>query len=149
MKRIEFSNHANKRLRERRQDGVMHEDVYAACHLAKEILFKGVPDNLRLSGFTSKAGVTFDIVVVDKDNYLLIVTVIGRKKKVRKYGRFREYGIDDKLPYKKKMQLYRKLKKKERNFIEKGYTCHPRYRKDAGQKEGIGQTHNRIEESVR
>lgn len=122
-KRILFSNHANKRMKEPRQDGVRIEDVHAACHLAKEILIKNVPKEFELKGFISEEGYRFDIVVVDSVIYtgekvLLIVTVIGQRYRERKcrYTNYRGYALPD-LPYKKRKRVLRKLKKKERNWI--------------------------------
>lgn len=85
LKKIVFSHHAYKRLREMRQDSVTEFDVRAACHKASEILTAGIPEPLKLHGFQSKKGIHFDIVVVDVPEGLLIVTVIGHRF-TKKYG---------------------------------------------------------------
>jgi hypothetical protein len=110
-KRIVIHAHAQKRLTERRQDGVDEWDVYAACHKASEILLRGVPQNMKLKGFRSKEGVCFDIVVVDYEQDLLVVTVIGHK-----YDRSRRDCIYDAfrlhdLPYKQRVKKIRKMRK--------------------------------------
>jgi hypothetical protein len=146
MKRILFSEHANKRMGEHRQDGVEVEDVYAACNLAKEILFKGVPMKIKLLGYTAKSGVKFDMVVMDEklksgEVVLRIITVIGTQFD-RKVGRevhmgFRVNGVrlNPNIPYKKRRKIIRKLRKKERNYIEKSDST-PKYRKDVCYAEG-------------
>ena len=116
-KRIVLSHHAQRRLTERRQDGVTEFDVYAACHKASEILVKGVPLNLKLGGFQSKEGVRFDIIVVDESpGILLIVSVIGhmyaRKRKHHRQDAYRMHH----LPYKEQVKLLRKLRKQERKW---------------------------------
>lgn len=134
MKRILFSEHANIRMTQRRQDGIEVEDVYAACNLAKEILFKGVPQKIRLKGFTSKAGYKFDIAVVDEhlpngDRVLVIVTVIGLRFDKRPGMKFFGYALDPNIPYKKRRKIIRRLRKKERKYIAKPDSI-PKYRKD-------------------
>lgn len=121
-KRIVFSRHADRRLGERRQEGITHEDVCAACHLAKEILSANVPEELKLRLFNAKSGVKFDMVVVDRwlegEKVLLIVTVIGRKynktKPLDTYGGMKMQH----LTYKQRVKCIRKQKKRERKFIE-------------------------------
>jgi hypothetical protein len=92
-KRIVFSNHALKGLKEKRQAGINEWDVYSACRIASEILTKSVPEPIKLRNFRSKKGVLFDIVIVDDNGELKIVTVIGRRKSVqrqlKKMGRVR------------------------------------------------------------
>lgn len=133
MKRILFSDHANKRMGEHRQDGIEYEDVYAACNLAKEILFKGVPMKIKLLGFTAKSGVKFDMVIMDEklksgEVLLLIITVIGTQFD-RKVPREIRTGVrlDPNIPYKKRRKIIRNMRKKERKYIEQQI---PRYRKD-------------------
>lgn len=132
MKRIIFSDHANLRMIQRRQDGIDYEDVYAACNLAKEILFKGVPENIKLKGFTAKSGIKFNIVVSDEvtrsgEIVLIIVTVIGLKYEKRPGLNTCGYRLSNDIPYKKRKKMIRKLKRKERKYIEQQI---PRYRKD-------------------
>jgi hypothetical protein len=83
-KRIVFSNHAARALKHKRQTGVNEWDVYSACVIASEILTQGVPEPLKLRNFKSKKGVLFDIVIVDCDGELKVVTVIGRRKSVNR-----------------------------------------------------------------
>lgn len=116
-KRIVFSKHTIRRLKERRQDGVTGHDINAACHKASEILVRGVPSPLKLNGFTSKAGVRFDIVVVDYRGSLLITTVIGHKYDKKRRGKCPQdaYRISH-LPYKKQMKILRRKRKEERKW---------------------------------
>ena len=138
MKRILFSDHANKRMTEHRQDGIEVEDIYAACNLAKEILFKGVPMKIKLIGFTAKSGVKFDMVIMDDklksgEVVLLIVTVIGTQfdRKVRGEihlgHRYAGVRLNPNIPYKKRRKIIRRMKKKERKYIEQSI---PKYRRD-------------------
>lgn len=83
-KKIVFSKHALKGLKEKRQAGINEWDVYSACQVASEILTKGVPEPIKLRNFRSKKGVPFDIVIVDSNGELLVVTVIGRRKSIRR-----------------------------------------------------------------
>lgn len=120
MKRIVLSNHAARGLNNRRQDGVTIGDVYTACHTAREILFKGVPRPLKLKGFTSEAGVKFDIVVVDQanSNELKVVTVIGTKHSKRYHRNQVDTFKLDHLTYKQRIKYMRKYQKMEkRRFI--------------------------------
>lgn len=119
MKRIIFSRHANQRLTEVRQEGVTHEDVYAACYKAKEVLYAGVPEELKLKGFLAESGRKFDMVIVDKplENALLIVTVIG-KLDSRKGSAWLDGAKLHDLPYKKRIKYIRNQRKKERKFFE-------------------------------
>ena len=142
MKRILFSDHANKRMTEHRQKGVEYEDVYAACNLAKEILFKGVPMKIKLIGFTAKSGVKFDMVIMDEklksgEVVLLIITVIGtqfdRKVPVEVRAGVR---LNPSIPYKKRRKIIRRMKKKERKYIDEPI---PKYRKDVSNTEGSRQ----------
>lgn len=84
-KKITLASHARKRLREKRQEGVTEWDVYAACQRASLMTSNRIPNPLKLTGFRSKAGVRFDIVVVDHDETIRVVTVIGYKyyRKIR------------------------------------------------------------------
>lgn len=121
MKRIVFSKHTARRLKEKRQDGVTIGDVYAACHTAREILYKGVPNPLKLKGFTSEEGVKFDIVVVDhidedmsNNVELKVVTVIGTKySRRRKRSQVDVFRLDH-LPYKKRIKFMKKYQRMER-----------------------------------
>jgi hypothetical protein len=133
MKRILFSDHANKRMGERRQDGIEYEDVYAACNLAKEILFKGVPMKIKLVGFRAKSGVKFDMVILDEklksgEVVLLIITVIGtqfdRKVPIEVRAGVR---LSTAIPYKKRRKIIRRMKKKERKYLDEPV---PKYRKN-------------------
>jgi hypothetical protein len=117
-KRVVFSNHARKRLTERRQEGVTEWDVHAACQLASEILTHGVPEKMKLRGFRSKTGVMFEIVVVDSGQELLIVSVIGHKHtKRRGYCPQDVYRLHD-LPYKEQIKAYRRRRKEEMKWYK-------------------------------
>lgn len=117
-KSIILSNHAQRRLTERRQDGVTEWDVYAACHKASEILVKGVPSPLKLGGFKSKEQVCFDITVVDSDDKLLIITVIGHKYNKRKRDCMEDTYRLHNLPYKKRMKEMKKRRKEEMKWYK-------------------------------
>lgn len=84
-KKIILASHARKRLREKRQEGVSEWDVYAACQKASLATGNHIPNPLKLSGFRSREGVRFDIVVVDSELGLSVITVIGYKyyRKIR------------------------------------------------------------------
>jgi hypothetical protein len=143
MKRILFSDHANKRMGERRQNDIEYEDVYAACNLAKEILFKGVPMKIKLLGFTAKSGVKFDMVVMDEklksgEVVLLVITVIGTQfdkksgRDIHNYYRVNGVRLNPNIPYKKRRKIIRRMKKKERKYIDEPI---PKYRKDVSNTE--------------
>lgn len=112
-KKIVLSNHAKRRLKERRQDGVTEYDVYAACHKASEILVRGVPLSIKLEGFTSKEGVKFGIAVVDFEGNLLVTTVIGHKYERRRRHCYQDPYRMNHLPYKKQIKIMKKKKKEE------------------------------------
>lgn len=84
-KKVILASHARKRLSEKRQEGVTEWDVYAACQRASLVTSNRIPNPLKLKGFRSKAGVRFDIVVVENDGQLWVITVIGFKyyRKIR------------------------------------------------------------------
>lgn len=130
MKRILFTFHALRRMSGRRQDGIEIEDVYAACNLSKEILFKGVPFKIKLKGYAAKSGKKFSIVVVDEklesgEVVLRIVTVIALTK-----DRTEMYNENQSIAsYKNRRRMTRRAKKKERKYIEKPESI-PKYRKN-------------------
>jgi len=80
VKQIHFSLHASQRLTEHRQRGIGRRDIIRACFLAKEILFRPVPEPLELKNFMAQSGRRFNIVVVDEKDYLKIITIIGTSK---------------------------------------------------------------------
>ena len=84
-KKITLASHARKRLGEKRQEGVTEWDVYAACQRASLVTGNRIPNPLKLKGFRSKEGIRFDIVVVDHDESIRVLTVIGFKyyRKIR------------------------------------------------------------------
>lgn len=92
-KKIILAGHARRRLREKRQEGVTEWDVYAACQKASLATANKIPNPLKLKGFRSKEGVRFDIVIVDSEHGLTIMTVIGykyyRKIRHKSNGKFR------------------------------------------------------------
>lgn len=113
---IVLSHHTRRRLTQRRQEGVTEYDIYAACHKAFQILTRGVPQELKLGGFLSKANVRFSIVVVDCEEGLKIVTVIGHKyDKRRGYAPQDAYCMHD-LPYKQQIKRLRKLRKESKKW---------------------------------
>lgn len=84
-KEVILASHARKRLKEKRQEGVTEWDVYAACQRASLVTSNKIPNPLKLKGFRSKQGIRFDIVVVENDGQLWVITVIGYKyyRKIR------------------------------------------------------------------
>ena len=96
MKTIEFSRHARRRLGEPRQKGIKERDVIRACNQS-ELLMNRIPMPLRLNGFTAESGNKFDIVVVDWQNFLRVITIIGldheyKRKKKRKKKKRKAYS---------------------------------------------------------
>lgn len=79
MKKVRFSSHAHKRMTQDRQQGIAYSDVESAA------LSLGVK-NIAQPGFKirdckARSGRIFDVVVVDKEGYREIITVVGLNKK--------------------------------------------------------------------
>lgn len=116
-KKIILSRHCQKRLKDGRQNGITEHDIFNACHKASEILVKGVPDPFRLSGFRSKEGVVFAIVVVDIPEGLCIVTVIGMSKRRKSYRPQDTYRLGH-LAHKKMIKTLKKRRKEEGKWLK-------------------------------
>jgi hypothetical protein len=73
--RIKFSAHAAKRMGEKRQNGVTYNDVIGA---AKDFMPNSkILVDMEIKGCKSKSGKEFSLVLSDKKNHRVIVTVVG------------------------------------------------------------------------
>lgn len=72
--RVVITEHAKKRLRDLRQEGITTEDIIEAA--------KGIPGRIptatRFRGFVAKSGRVFDIVAKDIPGGRLVITIIGK-----------------------------------------------------------------------
>jgi hypothetical protein len=73
--KVKFSYHANKRMREDRQKGIDKGDViYAARSFMPN---SKIAVDMKIQNMRAKSGRRFDVVVAEKKNFRLIVTVVG------------------------------------------------------------------------
>jgi len=72
--RVIVTEHAKKRLREERQDGIMLADVVRVA----KIIPGTVPIATRFRNFQSSSGRFFDIVAKDVAIGRLVITIIGK-----------------------------------------------------------------------
>ena len=77
MKKIHFSRHANIRLKEPRQKGIVKEDVIRACYKSKEELkYMRMGDTEKVYSY-ARSGRRFSFVVSKRNYGLKIITIIG------------------------------------------------------------------------
>ena len=77
MKKIHFSRHANIRLKEARQKGIVKEDVIRACYKSKEELkYLRMGDTEKIYSY-ARSGRRFSFVVSKRNYGLKIITIIG------------------------------------------------------------------------
>lgn len=72
--RIIITNHAQKRLKDYRQDKIYLTDIKNAV----ELIPGHIPTATRFRGFMSKSGRVFDLVAKDIPSGRLVITIIGK-----------------------------------------------------------------------
>lgn len=72
--KVIITEHAKKRLRDFRQDRILHTDIY----LAAMDIPGYIPSATRFRGFIARSGRVFDLVVKDISGGRLVITIIGK-----------------------------------------------------------------------
>lgn len=72
--RIIITKHAEKRLKDTRQNDIMYDDIVRAA----ESIPGKIASATRFRGFLARSGRVFDLVAKDIDKGRLVITVIGK-----------------------------------------------------------------------